>query len=259
MLTQSGDLPRCDTLLLMLSPVLLLVLLGQTPAALTVSAAVSLTEALQDVAAAYRAAGGAPVSFNFAGSNVLARQIVNGAPVDVFVSADEAQMEVLARAGMVVPGSLANIAGNSLVLIADERTAIRSLADLGNAEVRRIAIGDPAAVPAGVYARRYLEDIGLWPRLEPKLVPMASVRAALTAVQNGSAAAAFVYATDAKVAPALKVVTTIAGARAPRIVYPACVVKSTRQPAAAATYLTFLRSPAAAAILARHGFAPPPR
>ena len=80
-------------------------------------------------------------------------------------------------------------------------SSIRTLADLGNAEVRRIAIGDPAAVPAGVYARQYLEDVGLWARLEPKIVPMTNVRAALTAVQNGSADAAFVYATDAKVAP----------------------------------------------------------
>jgi molybdate transport system substrate-binding protein len=238
---------------------LLLVLSVQPAAPLTVSSAVSLTEALQDVAAAYRAAGGAQVSFNFAGSNVLARQIVNGAPVDVFVSADEAQMDAVVRAGMAVPGSVVTIAGNSLVLVADDRTTIRSIADLANADVRRIAIGDPVAVPAGVYARRYLTDIGLWPALEPKVVPMGNVRAALTAVQNGSAAAAFVYATDARVVPDLKVVATVAGARAPRIVYPACVVKTTRNPAAAAAFLMFLRSTAGTAILVRHGFAAPPQ
>jgi molybdate transport system substrate-binding protein len=260
MLTQSGELPRCDNLHSMLVQVLLLAVLSQAPATpLTVSAAVSLTEALQEVAAAYRATGGAAVSFNFAGSNVLARQIVNGAPVDVFVSADEAQMDVVSRAGLVVPGSLVTVAGNALVLVADERTTIRSISDLGNAEVRRIAIGDPAAVPAGVYARRYLEEVGLWSRLEPKVVPVGNVRAALTAVQNGSAAAAFVYATDARVAPDLKIVATIAGARSPRIVYPACVIKTTRQPAAAVAFLAFVRSPAGAAILARHGFAAPPR
>ncbi len=238
----------------------LLVLAGffqASPPPLTVSAAVSLTEALQEVAAAYRTAGGPQVIFNFAGSNVLARQIVNGAPVDAFVSADEAQMDVVARAGLIVEGSRADVAGNTLVLVADARSPIRTLADLGNAEVRRIAIGDPAAVPAGVYARRYLEDVGLWARLEPKIVPMTNVRAALTSVQNGSVTAAFVYATDARVAPALAIVVTIAGARAPRIVYPACVVRTTRQPAAAAAFVTFLRSPPAAAILARHGFAPP--
>ena len=242
----------------MLAAVLLALAVQGSASPLTVSAAVSLTEALEEVAAAYRAAGGAPVTFNFAGSNVLARQIVNGAPVDVFVSADETQMEAVARAGMVAEGSRVDVASNTLVLVADARTSIRTLADLGNAEVRRIAVGDPAAVPAGVYARRYLEDIGLWPRLEPKIVPMTNVRAALTSVQNGSASAAFVYATDARVAPGLKVVVTVAGARAPRIVYPACVVRTSRQPAAAAAFVNFLRGPAAAAILARHGFAPPP-
>jgi molybdate transport system substrate-binding protein len=224
---------------------------------LTISAAISLTEALEEAAAAYRAAGGPPVTFNFGGSNVLARQIVNGAPVDAFISADERQFDVVARAGMVVAGSRVDVASNALVLVADPRSSIRTLADLGNADVRRIAIGDPAAVPAGVYARDYLEDIGLWARLEPKIVPTTNVRAALTAVQNGSASAAFVYATDAKVAPELKVVVTVSGARAPRIVYPACLVRSGRQPAAAAAFLNFLRGPAGAAILARHGFAPP--
>jgi molybdate transport system substrate-binding protein len=241
----------------MLAAVLVALALQASPPPLTVSGAVSLTEALEEVAAAYRAAGGAPVNFNFAGSNVLARQIVNGAPVDVFVSADETQMDVVARAGMVVDGSRVDVASNALVLVADARTSIRTLADLGNTEVRRIAIGDPAAVPAGVYARRYLEDIGLWSRLEPKIVPTTNVRAALTSVQNGSATAAFVYATDARVAPELKVVVTVSGARAPRIVYPACVVRTSRQPAAAAAFLKFLRGPAAAAIFARHGFVPP--
>ena len=239
-------------------PVLLLALALQGAASpLTISAAVSLTEALEEVAAAYRAAGGAPVNFNFAGSNVLARQIVNGAPVDVFVSADETQMDVVARAGMVVDGSRVDVASNALVLVADARTSIRTIADLGNAAVRRIAIGDPSAVPAGVYTRRYLEDIGLWAGLEPKIVPTTNVRAALTSVQNGSVSAAFVYATDARVAPELKVVVTVSGARAPRIVYPACVVRTSRQAAAAAAFVNFLRGPAAAAILVRHGFAPP--
>src|SRR5262245_53159433 len=106
-----------------MSALLLLALALQGSAPLTVSAAVSLTEALEEVAAAYRAAGGAAVNFNFAGSNVLARQIVNGAPVDVFVSADETQMDVVARAGMVVDGSRVDVASNALVLVADARTS----------------------------------------------------------------------------------------------------------------------------------------
>jgi molybdate transport system substrate-binding protein len=238
---------------------LLLAALAQGgPAPITVSAAVSLSEVLEEVAAAYRAAGGGPVVFNFAGSNVLARQIVNGAPVDVFVSADDAQMDVVQSAGFVTPGSRVPIAGNTLVLVVAAPSPVKSLADLGAANVRRIAIGDPAAVPAGVYARRFLEATGAWARLEPKIVPSANVRAALTSVQNGSADAAFVYATDVRLAPQLHVAAAVAGPQAPRIVYPGCVVKSARQPAAAARFLQFLRTPAAHAIFSRHGFALPP-
>ena len=237
---------------------LLAVLAQGPPAPITVSAAVSLTEALEEAAAAYRAGGGTPVVFNFAASNVLARQIVNGAPVDVFISADAAQMEVVQTAGLIAADSRAAIAGNRLVLVVAARSTVKSIADLGAADVRRIAIGDPAAVPAGVYTRRYLETDGAWTRLEPKIVPSANVRAALTAVQNGSADAAFVYATDARLAPQLHVAATVTGSHAPRIVYPGCVVKSSRQPAAAARFLQFLRSPAALAIFSRHGFTPPP-
>src|SRR5687767_15297110 len=125
---------------------------GRTP--LTVSAALSLTEVMQAVGRAYEAAGHGSLVFNFAASNVLARQIVNGAPVDVFVSADEAQMEIVQSAGFIMPGSRVPIVGNKLVLVVAARSTVKSLADLGTANVRRIAIGDPAAVPAGVYARR---------------------------------------------------------------------------------------------------------
>ena len=223
---------------------------------LTVSAAVSLTEALDEIAAAYRAAGGVPVRFNFGGSNVLARQIVNGAPVDVFISADDLQMDVVARAGLVAPGTRAPIAGNRLVVLVDERRlpSITSIQDLLHDDIRRIAVGDPAAVPAGVYARTFLEKKGLWSRLEPKVVPAGNVRAALTAVQNGSADAAIVYATDARIARGLRVAVTVTGPDSPPIVYPACVVKSTRQPAAAAHFLQFVRSPVGARILEHHGF-----
>ena len=240
----------------MFVPILMLcAVLGQsgTPR-LTVSAAVSLTEALEEAATAYRAAGGTPVVFNFGGSNALARQIVNGAPADVFISADETQMDVVEKAELVVAGTRAAIVTNRLVLVVDSRSRVKAVADLGEAEVRRIAIGDPAAVPAGVYARQYLERMGLWTRFEQKVVPVPNVRAALTAVQNGSADAAFVYATDARIAPALRVVATVTGPQSPRIVYPGCVVKRTRHPAAAAKFLQFLGTAPALAIFERHGF-----
>jgi len=241
----------------MLPLVFLAITLAQvTVAPLTVSAAISLTEALEEAAAAYRVAGGTAVVFNFGGSNALARQIVNGAPVDVFISADEAQMEVVEKADLVVAGTRVSVAGNRLVLVVDSRSPVKAVTDLGAAEIRRIAIGDPLAVPAGVYARQYLEQVNQWTRLQPKIVPVANVRAALTAVQNGSADAAFVYATDARIAPALRVVATITGPQAPRIVYPAVVVKTSRQPRAAAKFLEFLRTLPALAIFEKHGFTP---
>ena len=235
---------------------LLLGALAQTSAPLTVSAAISLTEALEEAAAAYRVAGGTPVVFNFGGSNALARQIVNGAPVDVFISADEAQIEVVEKADLLGAGTRVPVVGNRLVLVVDSRSRVKAVTDLGVAEVRRIAIGDPVAVPAGVYARQYLERINEWTRLQPKIVPVANVRAALTAVQNGSADAAFVYATDARIAPALRVVATITGPQAPRIAYPGAVVRTSRQPQAAAKFLEFLRTPPALAIFEKHGFTP---
>jgi molybdate transport system substrate-binding protein len=235
---------------------LLLATVPQSSSPLTVSAAISLSEALEAVAAAYRVAGGTPVVFNFGGSNALARQIVNGAPVDVFISADEAQMEVVEKADLVRAGTRVPVVANRLVLVVDSRSRVKAVTDLGVAEIRRIAIGDPVAVPAGVYARQYLERINEWTRLQPKMVPVANVRAALTAVQNGSADAAFVYATDARIAPALRVVATITGPQAPRIVYPGAVVRTSRHPQAAAKFLEFLRTPPALAILEKHGFTP---
>jgi molybdate transport system substrate-binding protein len=235
---------------------LLLAIVAQSSSPLTVSAAISLSEALEAVAAAYRVAGGTPVVFNFGGSNALARQIVNGAPVDVFISADEAQMEVVEKADLVRAGTRVPVVANRLVLVVDSRSRVKAVTDLGVAEIRRIAIGDPVAVPAGVYARQYLERINEWTRLQPKMVPVANVRAALTAVQNGSADAAFVYATDARIAPALRVVATITGPQAPRIVYPGAVVRTSRHPQAAAKFLEFLRTPPALAILEKHGFTP---
>ena len=233
---------------------LLLATLAQSSAPLTVSAAISLTEALEEAAVAYRAAGGTAVVFNFGGSNALARQILNGAPADIFISADASQMDVVEKAALAVAGTRTAIVTNRLVLVADSRGPVKAVTDLAAAEVRRVAIGDPAAVPAGVYARQYLERTGQWTRLEQKMVPVANVRAALTAVQNGSADAAFVYATDARIAPALRVVATISGPEAPDIVYPGCVVKTTRQPGEAAKFLQFLRTAPARAIFERHGF-----
>jgi molybdate transport system substrate-binding protein len=221
---------------------------------LTVSAAVSLTEALEEIAGAYRSTGGGPVVFNFSGSNALSRQIVGGAPVDVFISADDAQMDVVERAGLLL-GTRVPIVGNQLVVVVSDRApATTTVRGLAADDIRRIAIGDPAAVPAGVYTKGYLERLGLWAQLSPKMVPMTNVRAALTAVQNGSADAAIVYATDARIVPRLRVAAVISGPESPRIIYPAGVIKTTRRGASASRFVQFLRSPVALRIFEHHGF-----
>jgi molybdate transport system substrate-binding protein len=225
---------------------------------ITVSAAVSLTDALEAIGAAYRAVGGDAVRFNFAGSNVLARQIVSGAPVDLFISADEAQMTLAEATGAVEKQTQLDLLGNRLAVVTP-RGAARSMPNVSallQPAVRRIAIGDPAAVPAGVYARQYLQAEGLWDRLQSRLVPVGNVRAALAAAANASADAAIVYETDAASSPAVDLAFVVSGRNAPRIMYPAAIVAASKHRAAAERFLTFLRGPAATAIFERFKFVP---
>jgi molybdate transport system substrate-binding protein len=223
---------------------------------LTVSAAVSLTDALDTIAREYAAAGGAPVRFNFAGSNTLARQLVNGAPADIFISADEAQMDVAVRAGAIDPSSRVDLLANRLAIVArPDGVPIHGARDLAAPAVRRIALGDPAAVPAGVYARRYLESAGLWGRVASRIVPVGNVRAALAAVLNGSADAAMVYESDTVSAGSLRAVI-VTGPGIPRIVYPAAIAARSGNRSQAERFLAFLRGERAAAVFVRYKFTP---
>lgn len=224
---------------------------------LTVAAAVSLSEALADVAAAWRERTGQEISFNLAGSNTLARQILQGAPVDVFVSADERQMDRVERGTALEPGTRAAVAENTLVVVVpgEGRPRWTDASPLAASGVRRIAIGDPEAVPAGVYAKAWLQRAGLWDKVRPRIVPTASVRAALAAVDTASADAAIVYRTDARVGGRRSAVYEIPASESPRIVYYAAVVKRSRDPAAARAFVSFLAGHEGTAILLRHGFA----
>jgi molybdate transport system substrate-binding protein len=230
---------------------------GALPA-ITVSAAVSLTESLQEIAKIYETAGGRVITLNLAASNVLSRQIVNGAPVDVFISADEAQMALVEKAGLIAAGSRVVLLRNQLAIVVrtDRSVDVGSAAALASDAVKRIAIGDQDAVPAGVYARSYLERIGLFAKLQPKLVPSTSVRAALSAVASGAVDAGFVYVTDARASKQVRVAAVISGPDAPDITYPACVIQSSRQREAAAAFLSFLRTADAARAFERYGFKP---
>jgi molybdate transport system substrate-binding protein len=228
------------------------------PPAILVSAAISLTDVLEELGRTYTAEGGATIRFNFAGSNVLARQIVNGAPADVFISADEAQMQVAERAGAVIAATRVDLLGNRLAVLttpalAEKVTDVRALLA---PDVRRIAIGDPEAVPAGVYARQYLQVAGVWEGLRGRLVPVGNVRAALAAVDTGSVQAAIVYESDVKIARTAALAFVVAGSEAPRIVYPAAVVSASKNRSEAERWLRFLRGDRASDVFRKYRFVP---
>ncbi len=170
---------------------------------------------------------GQVVRLNSGGSNVLARQIVEGARVDVFVSADEGQMDVVERAGRVVPGSRVRLLSNTLAVIVSRDAAALTApfpGALATKGIGRVAIGQPESVPAGVYTRQWLESVGLWAAVRPKVVPLPTVRAALAAVREGRADAGVVYGTDARTTPDVVVVHRVPEAEAPPIVYPAAAI-----------------------------------
>ena len=225
---------------------------------ITIFAAASTNNAITEIAAAWKAAGNGHVRAVFASSGVLARQIDNGAPADLFLSANVKWMDWLAGRGLLA-GEPVTLFGNSLVLIQPTDAAAQlglndSLADALDGE--RLAVGDPDHVPAGIYARTALERMGLWAGLEPRMVRMQNVRAALLLVERGEAMAGIVYASDAAISNSVRVADSIAPKIGPPIVYPAAVLRDGRTDAAR-RFLDHLGTPEARAIFRRHGFDAP--
>lgn len=219
---------------------------------ITVFAAASLADALAEIGAAWAAtSAGRPPLFNFGGSPDLARQIRAGAPADVFFSADTTQMEGLEREGLVRRADRVDLLSNTLVVVVPAGSAaeLRSASDLTG--FRSIALADPQAVPAGVYARTWLERLGLWDELRPRVVPALHVRAALAAVESGNVAAGIVYRTDAARSLRARVALEVARGEGPAIVYPVAPVGASRGGAA---FVAFLQAPLARETFARHGF-----
>jgi molybdate transport system substrate-binding protein len=241
----------------LLSLLLLTVGLSSGSAAeVRVFAAVSLTDALHAIAAKYEPTSGDKLLFNLAGSNVLALQIHHGAPADIFFSADEAQMDRLAQAGEIAPDSRKDIVLNQLVAVVrnDSMLSIKSLADLDGPGVKHLALGDPRSVPAGVYARKYLENAGLWAQVEPRVVPTENVRAALAAVESGNVDAGMVYRTDAQISKKVRIAFVVPSLAAITIAYPAAIVHGAPQSEAAKHFLSYLQGPEAGAIFQQYGF-----
>ena len=220
---------------------------GGEPPTLLVSAAASLSEAIDAVADRFEEEQGVRILLNVAGSQMLASQIIEGAPVDVFISADVLQMERALAAGRIDAARRVDLLSNQLVIVvpSDRAGTVTRPRDLADPSIRRIALGDPEAVPAGVYARRYLESQGLWEALAARIVPTSSVRAALRAVEAGTVEAGIVYRTDVRPLAGAAIAFAVAPEDGPSIVYPAAVAVDAPNPAAAARFLDYLGSPQA--------------
>lgn len=225
-------------------------------AEITVFAAASLTDCLKNIATNYEKQTHDKLIFNFGASSTLARQIEAGAPADIFFSADEAEMNKLEKEGMIDTKTRESRLSNSLVIIvpSDSNLPIRTASDLTGASVKRIALADPKAVPAGVYSREYLQKLNLWNVIELKVVPTENVRGALAAVESGNVEAGMVYKTDASISKKVKVACEIPREQGPAISYPMAVVKESKHPAEAKSFLEYLDGREASLIFERYGF-----
>ena len=225
-------------------------------ATITVFAAASLTDSLKEIAAAYQRQTGDKVVFNVGASSFLARQIEEGAPADIFFSADEARMDGLDMKGLIVKDTRRSRLSNSLVIVvASEKGAtIEAPKDLTTDKVKRLALAEPRTVPAGIYAKEYLQKKNLWLSVEPKVVPTENVRAALAAVEAGNAEAGIVYKTDAAISKNLKIAYEVPASDSPAISYPMALVKDSKELDAARRFLKHLDSDEASRVFQRFGF-----
>ncbi len=223
-----------------------------------VFAAASMKNALDDIDTAFTAKTGVKVAASYAASSTLAKQIEQGAPADVFLSADTDWMDYATARKTIDESTRVNLLGNSIVLIAPKDSKIGNVTigkgfDLAKlAGDGKIATGDVKAVPVGKYAKAALEKLGAWQAAEPKLAMADNVRAALTLVARGEAALGIVYSTDARVEPGVKIVGTFPADSHPAIIYP--VAATTTAKPEAAGYLAFLRSSLAKTTLEKYGF-----
>jgi len=219
-------------------------------------AAASLRDVLQQLAPACEEAVGAHLVFNFGASNDLARQIEAGNKADLFFSADEAWMDHVSKAGLVDAESRRSLLSNRLVVVGlkDTPLKVQSAWDLVGPDVRRISLADPEAVPAGRYAKAWLEKAGLWDSLKDRVLPGLDVRAALAAVESGGAEAGVVYRTDAALSKNVRVVYEVPEGDGPRISYPVAALRDRPRLDMARRVVAWLSGPKAAAAFEQNGF-----
>jgi molybdate transport system substrate-binding protein len=221
-----------------------------------VFAAASLTNALQAIAADYEKGGGDKTVFNFASSSTLDMQIKAGAPADIFFSADEAKMDDLAKQGLIAKDTRKDLLANSLVVVvpSDSTLQLTSGAQLADAKIQKIALGQTETVPAGIYAKEYLTKLGVWAQIQPRVIPSESVRAALAAVETGNVDAGIVYKTDALQSQKVKVAYEVPLAEGPAITYPAALLLESKHAAAAKKFLDYLGKASSLKTFEKYGF-----
>ena len=225
---------------------------------LHVFAAASLKEALDDTAQQFQSVSGQKVALSYAASPALARQIENGAPADIFISADLDWMDYLDRRKLIRAGARANLLRNRLVMIAPAQGTLQVEIKPGFPLARllgdgRLSMADPDSVPAGKYAKAALEKLGVWRGVEGKIARAENVRAALNFVARNETPLGIVYQTDANAEKKVRVVGRFPAETHPAIIYPVALIASSRH-AAAPAFLTYLKSPDARAIFERYGF-----
>jgi molybdate transport system substrate-binding protein len=231
---------------------------GQS-AELRVMAAASLSDVLRELAPIVQQATGHTLSFSFGASGTLARQLKEGAPADAIISADVLRIEQLEAAGLLLENSRRILVENTLVVIvaADRGAPVAALSDLAGPSVKRLAMGEPATVPAGTYAKEHLEKLELWNAVKNKLVPVNNVRAVLSAVESGNADAGLVYRTDALASRKVRIACDIPREEGPRIRYPAAVVGHSKHPSETLELIAFLAGEQAHEVWVKHGFLKP--
>jgi molybdate transport system substrate-binding protein len=225
---------------------------------LTLSVAASLQDAMKALEPVYREQNpNTKITYNFGSSGSLQQQIEQGAPVDVFISAAERQIQALDEKNLLLPGTRKDLLGNEVVLIASQKaTGISDFQDLTSNQVQRFSIGDPESVPAGQYAREVLTSLNLYDAIKPKIVFAKDVRQVLSYVETGNVDAGIVYASDAQVSNQVKIVTTAPKGSHKPIVYPIAVIQRSQNQAAAKEFVDFLSSDTAKPVFEKYGFTP---
>ena len=229
---------------------------GTQAVEISVFAAASLTESLKEIATNYEKQSGDKIIFNLGASSILARQIEEGAPADIFFSADEAKMDGLQRKGLIEVGTRKRRLGNALVVVVALDCVLRidSAGALTNAGVRKLALAEPKTVPAGIYAKQWLDKTEVWTAVEPRIIPTENVRAALAAVESGNVEAGIVYKTDVGISRKVKVAYEVPAKESPEISYPVALVKDSKHPEAARRFLQYLNSADATRVFVKLGF-----